>query len=62
MNKKELVKRYQGEISVSLSSNQNYLDFEVEHYYHDSDYLVIICKANKEQEQKTINSYRSKAY
>ena len=59
---KELVKRYQGEISVSLSSSQNYLNFEVEHYYHDNGYLVVICKANKEQEQKTINSYRSKAY
>lgn len=57
-----LVKRYQGEISVALNSNQNYLDFEVEYLYHDNGYLVIICKANKEQEQKTINAYRSKAY
>ena len=57
---KELVMRYQGEISVSLDSNQNYLDFEVEHYYHDNGYLVVVCKANKEQEQRTINAYRSK--
>lgn len=56
-----LVKRYQGEISVALNSNQNYLDFEVEYLYHDNGYLVIICKANKEQERKTINAYRSKA-
>ena len=55
-----LVRRYQGEISVALNSNQNYLDFEVEYLYHDNGYLVIICKANKEQEQKTINAYRSK--
>ena len=59
---KELVKRYQGEISVSLNSNQNYLNFEVEHYYHDNGYLVVVCKANKEQERKTINVYKSKAY
>lgn len=57
---KELVMRYQGEISVSLDSNQNYLDFEVEYYYHDNGYLVVVCKANKEQEQRTINAYRSK--
>lgn len=56
---KELVKRYQGEISVSLNSNQNYLNFEVEHYYHDNGYLVVVCKANKEQEQKTIKAYKS---
>lgn len=58
-NRKELVMRYQGEISVSLDSNQNYLDFEVEHYYYDNGYLVVVCKANKEQEQRTINAYRS---
>ena len=57
----ELVKRYQGEVSVSLNSNQNYLDFEVECFYHDNGYLVVVCKANKEQEQRTINTYRSKA-
>ena len=56
---KELIKRYQGEISVSLNSNQNYLDFEVEHYYYDSGYLVVVCKANEEQEQRTIEAYNS---
>ena len=56
-----LVKRYQGEISVALNSNQNYLDFEIEYLYHDDGFLVIICKANKEQERKTINAYRNKA-
>lgn len=59
-SRKELVMRYQGEISVSLNSNQNYLDFEMEHYYHDNGYLVVVCRANKEQEQRTINAYRSK--
>ena len=56
-----LVRRYQGEISVALNSNQNYLDFEVEYLYHDNGYLVIICKANEEQKRRTINTYRSKA-
>jgi len=59
---KELVKRYQGEISVSLNSNQNYLDFEVEYLYHDNGYLVVVCKANKGQGQRTVNAYRSKIY
>lgn len=56
-----LVRRYQGEISVALNSNQNYLDFEVEYLYHDNGYLVIICKANEEQKRRTINAYKSKA-
>lgn len=58
-NCKELVKRYQGEIKVSINSNQNYLNFEVKHYYRDNEYLIIVCKANKEQEQRTIKAYRS---
>lgn len=57
-----LVKRYEGEVSVALNSNQNYLDFEIEYLYHDDGYLVIICKANKEQERRIVNAYRSKAY
>lgn len=56
----ELVKRYQGEISVSLNSNQNYLDFEVENYCHNNGHLVVVCRANKEQEQRIINAHRSK--
>lgn len=59
-NNVSLVKRYQGEISVALNSNQNYLDFEVEYLYHDNGYLVIICKANKEQEQRTINAHKNR--
>ena len=55
----EMVKRYQGEIVVALNSNQNYLDFEIENWYHDDGYLVVTCKANREQEQRTINAYKS---
>lgn len=56
----EMVKRYQGEITVALNSNQNYLDFGIENWYHDDGYLVVICKANRNQEQKTINAYKSR--
>lgn len=57
-----LVRRYQGGISIALNSNQNYLDFKVEYSYYDNGYLVIIYKANKNQEREIINAYRSKAY
>lgn len=57
---KELVKRYQGEIKVSVNSNQNYLDFEVKHFYHDNGYLIVICEANEEQKQRTIKAYKNK--
>lgn len=57
---KELVTRYQGEISVSLNSNQNYLDFEVENYYYDDGDLMIVCKANEEQKERIINSYKGR--
>lgn len=56
---KELVKRYQGNIKVSVNSNQNYLDFEVKHFYHDNEYLIIVCEANEEQKQRTIKAYRN---
>jgi hypothetical protein len=56
---KELVKRYQGEIKVSINSNQNYLDFEVKHFYHDNGYLIVVCEANEEQKQRTIKAYRN---
>lgn len=54
-----MVKRYQGEIEVALNSNQNYLDFEIENWCYDDGYLVVICKANREQTLKTINAYKS---
>lgn len=54
---KALVRRYQGEISVALKSNQNYLDFDMQNYYYDNGYLIIICQPNKEQEKKTIEAY-----
>ena len=50
----ELVNRFTGEIVVALNSNQNYLNFNVLQYYHDDDYLVVICEANEQQRNHTI--------
>ena len=55
---KELVRRYWGNIKVSLNSNQNYLNYRTEGHYYNNGYLVIICRANEEQEQRTIKAYR----
>ena len=55
---KELVRRYQGNIKVSINSNQNYLNYEMLHYYHDNGYLIVICEADKEQKQRTINAHK----
>ena len=54
----ELVKRYEGDREVSLSSNQNYLSFVVLHYYHDNGFLIVIGKANKEQENRIIVAHK----
>ena len=55
---KELVRRYQGNIKVSINSNQNYLNYEMLHYYHDNGYLIVICEADEEQKQRTINAHK----
>lgn len=55
----DLVLRQTGSIDVLINSNQNYLDFEIESLMDDDGRIVVICKANKEQEQRTINAYRS---
>lgn len=56
---KELVKRYQGSIKVSMNSNQNYLDFDLLHHYHDNGFLIVVCKADGKQEQRTVKAHRS---
>ena len=55
----DLVLRQTGSTDVLINSNQNYLDFEIESLMDDDGRIVVICKANKEQEQRTINAYRS---
>jgi hypothetical protein len=44
-------------VSELLESNQNYLDFEIVYFLMDDDLLIVVCKANEEQERKTINAY-----
>lgn len=56
-----LVCRQVGSINVLINSNQNYLDFDIVNLQYDDGLIIIVCKANKEQEQRTINAYRSKA-
>ena len=56
-----LVCRQVGSINVLINSNQNYLDFDIVNLQYDGGLIIIVCKANKEQEQRTINAYKSKA-
>lgn len=55
----DLVHRQTGSVDVLINSNQNYLDFEIEYLMQDDDLIIIVCKANKEQEQRTIDAYKS---
>ena len=54
-----LVHRQTGSIDVLINSNQNYLDFEIEHLMDDDGLIIVVCKANEEQEQRTIEAYKS---
>lgn len=54
----DLVNRFQGSVSTAVSSNQNYLNFELRKHYYENNILVLVCKANEEQEEKTINAYK----
>lgn len=55
---KDLVHRQSGSVDMLINSNQNYLDFEIVNFQDDDGGIVIVCKANKEQEQKTIRAHR----
>lgn len=57
-----LVNRFQGSVSTALSSNQNYLNFKLKKHYCENNILVLVCEANKEQEEKTINAYKCKKF
>ena len=54
--------RYRGPIKTCLESNQNFLEFEVCKYKIFNNKVLIICKANIEQERRTIDAYRSRPY
>lgn len=56
----DLVCRQTGTIDVLINSNQNYLDFEIQSVREDHGLIIVVCEANEEQEQKTINAYKSK--
>lgn len=48
------VSRQQGEVGCLLSSNQNYLQFDVVSLYQNCGLLTVLCKANKKQEESII--------
>lgn len=52
------VLRQYGSADILLNSNQNYLDFEVLELRCCSNIPIVLCKANKEQEERTIRAYR----
>lgn len=54
-----LVHRQTGSVDVLINSNQNYLDFEIEYLMNDDGLIIVVCKANEEQEQRTIEAYKS---
>ena len=49
-----LVERQRGNRDVLISSNQNYLEYEVKTITVDPSITQIICKANPKQEQEVI--------
>jgi hypothetical protein len=51
-----LVERQQGVCKMLLSSNQNYLDYEVTKTEVKGEHTVIVCKANYEQENEVITA------
>lgn len=55
----DLVLRQTGTVDMLISSNQNYLDFEIEYLMEDEGRIIVVCKANEEQERKTIEAYKS---
>lgn len=52
------VHRQTADINTMINSNQNYLDFEIDNLQMDQDLIIVVCKANKEQEERTIRAYR----
>lgn len=54
----DLVHRQTGSVDVLLDSNQNYLDFNLDYALEDDGLIIVVCTANKEQEQRTINAHK----
>ena len=55
-----LVHRQTGNVNMLINSNQNYLDFDIVNLQYDDGLIIVVCKVNKEQEQRTINAYKEK--
>ena len=54
----ELVLRQTGSTDVLLNSNQNYLDFNLDYALEDDGLIIVVCTANKEQEQRIIDTHK----
>ena len=54
----DLVCRQTGSVDVLINSGQNYLDFEILNLQFDNGLIIVVCKANEEQIQEIINSYK----
>lgn len=53
----EPVLRQYASVGDLLSSNQNYLDYEVIDLRQEEGIMTLTCKANKEQENKVLRSW-----
>lgn len=51
------VLRQYASVGDLLSSNQNYLDYEVIDLRQEEGIMTLTCKANKEQENKVLRSW-----
>ena len=54
----ELVHRQTGSVDVLLDSNQNYLYFNLDYALENDGLIVVVCTANKEQEQSIIDAHK----
>lgn len=57
-----LVRRQSGSVDMLINSNQNYLDFDIVNLQDDDGRIVIVCRANKEQEQRIIETNKGRHY
>lgn len=53
------VHRQTADIDTMINSNQNFLDFEIENLQMDQNLIIVVCKANEEQEKWTIAAYNN---
>lgn len=56
------VHRQTADVDTMINSNQNFLDFEIENLQMDQDLIIVVCKANEDQEKRTIAAYNSRTW